>query len=219
MLRSRAAGYSVADMADDAAGLLDALGIERAHVVGASMGGMIAQAIAIRHPDRVLSLTSIMSNTGSRRSGGPSLRVLRTFLTPAPRDREGYVERTASLFALIGSPGFPRYEEELRERAGMAFDRGVDPAGSARQLAAIQAERDRTAQLRQVRVPTLVIHGTADKLVNPSGGRATARAVPGARLLLIDGMGHDLPRGTWPRILTAIAENAARADESARRAA
>src|SRR3989440_6800171 len=212
----RAAGYSLADMADDAMGLLDHLGIARAHVIGASMGGMIAQTIAIRHPDRVLSLASIMSNTGARLSGQPAPRVLPTFLKPAPRGREAYVEHAARMYALIGSPGFDRDEAELRERLGRAYDRGIDPAGTARQLAAIVTGRDRAPQLRKLDVPTVVIHGTADKLVNPSGGRATAKAIPGARLVTIDGMGHDLPRGAWPQIVDAIAENAARTAEPAR---
>jgi pimeloyl-ACP methyl ester carboxylesterase len=211
----RAAAYTLADMADDGIGLLDALGIDRAHVVGASMGGMIAQTMAFRHPDRVLSLVSIMSNTGARWSGQPALATYRFLLRRAPRDRAGYVEHLVRLFTRVGSPGFPRDEAEMRRRAGMAFDRGIDPAGSGRQLAAIVAAPNRTVDLGRITVPTLVIHGTADKLVAPSGGRATARAIPGARLLLIPGMGHDLPRPAWPRIIEAIAENAARAGEPA----
>jgi pimeloyl-ACP methyl ester carboxylesterase len=211
-LRDRkAAGYSLAEMADDAAGLLDALGIEAAHVVGASMGGMIAQTIAIRHPDRVLSLVSVMSNTGARLTGQPALRALPAFLRRPPRDREGYIEHTLGLYRVIGSPGFERDEDALRAMAGRAYDRGVDPAGTGRQLAAIQAERDRTPQLRRVTAPTLVIHGSQDRLVSHSGGRATAKAIPGARLLTIKGMGHDLPRGAWPQIIDGIVENAARA--------
>jgi pimeloyl-ACP methyl ester carboxylesterase len=207
----RAAGYTLADMADDAVGLLDHLGIERAHVVGASMGGMIAQMIAIRHPGRVISLVSIMSNTGARLTGQPALRVLPIFLKRAPRTREGYIEHTVRLFEAIGSPGFERDEEHFRTMLGLAYDRGIDPAGSARQLAAILADGDRAPQLRRLDVPALVIHGTADRLVHPSGGRATAKAIPGARLLLIKGMGHDLPRDAWPQIVDAIADNAARA--------
>jgi pimeloyl-ACP methyl ester carboxylesterase len=211
----RAAGYSLADMADDAIGLLDHLGIERAHVAGASMGGMIAQRIAIRHPARVPSLVSIMSNTGARLSGRPALRVLPVFLKRAPRSRDGYIEHTVKLFEAIGSPGFERDEAHFRTMLGRAYDRGIDPAGSGRQLAAILADGDRAPQLRALDVPTLVIHGTADPLIHPSGGKATAKAIPGARLLLIEGMGHDLPRAAWPRIVDAIADNAARADERA----
>jgi pimeloyl-ACP methyl ester carboxylesterase len=208
----KAAGYTLEHLADDAAALLDALGIERAHVVGASMGGMIAQTIAIRHPRRVMSLVSIMSNTGARLTGQPWPKTYPVLLSRSPADRDGYIEHTVRLFALIGSPGFERDEEDLRRRAGMSFDRGRNPAGIARQLAAIIASGNRTKDLRQIRMPTLVIHGTADRLVSPSGGRATARAIPGARLMLIEGMGHDLPRALWPRIVDGIVENAARAD-------
>jgi pimeloyl-ACP methyl ester carboxylesterase len=215
-LRNRkAASYSLADMADDAIGLLDHLGIEQAHVVGASMGGMIAQTIAFRHPQRVLSLVSIMSNTGARWTGQPALRVLPVFLKPAPRSREGYVEHTLALYDAIGSPGFERDRDELREMFGRAWDRGVDPAGSARQLAAIQTSGNRAADLKRITAPTMVIHGTADKLVHPSGGRATAKAIPGAELRMVEGMGHDLPRGAWAQIISAIVENAARAGEPA----
>jgi pimeloyl-ACP methyl ester carboxylesterase len=210
-----AAGYTLEDMADDAAGLLDRLEIDRAHVAGASMGGMIAQTLAIRHPERVLSLASIMANTGGRWKGQPALRIYPLFLRRAPRGRDGYVEHTVRLFRAIGSPGFDRDEEELREVAGRGYDRGVDAAGSARQLAAIVAASDRTAALAELSAPTVVIHGTADPMINPSGGRATARAIPGAELVSVEGMGHDLPRGAWPQILDAIAENAARAGDPA----
>jgi pimeloyl-ACP methyl ester carboxylesterase len=209
--RSLRAAYTLDDMADDAAGLLDALGIERAHVVGASMGGMIGQTLAVRHPARVRSLVSIMSTTGSRRVGQPAWRVYPILLRRAPADREAYVELAVRVFGLIGSPGFPRSEEELRAVARRSHERGVHSGGTARQLAAIVASGDRTADLARVRVPTLVVHGLADPLVNPSGGRATARAIPGARLLEIPGMGHDLPRGAWPRIIAGIAETAGRA--------
>jgi pimeloyl-ACP methyl ester carboxylesterase len=211
----KAAAYTLADMADDAVGLLDALGIAAAHVVGASMGGMIAQTIAFRHPRRVLSLVSIMSNTGARWSGQPSLSMYRTLLTRAPREREAFIEHQMQVFAKTGSPGFPRDEADQRELAVSSFERGIDPAGSGRQLAAIIASGDRTAELRTIRAPTLVVHGEQDRLVAPSGGRATAKAIPGARLLTIEGMGHDLPRGAWPRIIDAIAENAARTREPA----
>jgi pimeloyl-ACP methyl ester carboxylesterase len=207
----RAAGYSLSDMAADGIGLLDHLGIQQAHVVGASMGGMIAQTMAIEHPDRVLSLVSIMSNTGSRLTGQPSPRVLPMFLSPAPRDRDGHVEWQIKLFDLIGSPGFERDKDEMRRDFGRAYDRGINPAGHARQLAAIQTAGNRSAALARITVPTLVIHGTKDRLVGPSGGKATAKAIPGARLLLVEGMGHDLPRGAWPQIIEAIADNTARA--------
>src|SRR4051794_26838074 len=175
-----AAAYTLADMADDGVGLLDGLGIDRAHVVGASMGGMIAQTIAFRHPERVLSLVSIMSNTGARFSGQPSLSMYGTLLKRAPRDREGYIAHQMKTFAKTGSPGFPRDEADLRELATASYDRGHDPAGAGRQLAAIIASHDRSAELGTIRVPTTVIHGAKDKLVAPSGGRATAKAIPGA---------------------------------------
>jgi pimeloyl-ACP methyl ester carboxylesterase len=213
----RAAAYTLEDMAGDAVGLLDHLGVEHAHIVGASMGGMIAQTVAIRHPERVRSLASIMSNTGSLWNGQPSPRIYPVLLRRPGRGREGYVEHTVWAFEQIGSPGFPRSEEDLRALAEVSYDRGLNPAGSGRQLAAIIAAPDRTPDLQQLDMPTVVIHGTADKLVAPSGGRATARAIPGARLLMIEGMGHDLPRAAWPQILDAIEQNAARAAEPASR--
>jgi pimeloyl-ACP methyl ester carboxylesterase len=214
----RAAAYTLAEMAADGVGLLDHLGIERAHVVGASMGGMIAQTIAARRSERVLSLVSIMSSTGSRWSGQPTFRTYPKFLRPVAADREGYVDQAADLFAWIGSPGFDRDEAALRDMLGRMYDRGHHVGSSARQLAAILASGDRKDELRRITAPTLVIHGTADRLIAPSGGRATARAIPGARLLMIEGMGHDLPPGVWPQILDAIAENAGRAGGAEARA-
>src|SRR4051794_8561420 len=210
-----AAAYTLEDMAGDAGGLLDALGIGRAHVVGASMGGMIAQTIAVRFPERVLSLVSIMSNTGARWSGQPRLATYRVLLGRPPRERDAYIENMVKTFKVIGSPGFERDEAQLREMAGRSYDRGRNPAGAGRQLAAIIASGDRTELLHGIRVPTTVIHGQKDRLVSPSGGKATARAIPGARLVTIPGMGHDLPRGAWPQIIGAIADNAARAGEPA----
>jgi pimeloyl-ACP methyl ester carboxylesterase len=214
-----AAKYSLSDMADDGIGLLDQLGIERAHVAGASMGGMIAQTMAVRHPDRVLSLASIMSNTGHRWKGTPGLRVYPVFVRRPAADREGAIESSVSVFKLIGSPGFPFDEDETRRAAELSYERGFNPAGSGRQLAAILAAGDRTAELRGITAPTVVIHGTEDRMVRPSGGRATAAAIPGARLVSIEGMGHDLPRGAWDRIVDAIVANARRADASIGRAA
>jgi len=211
----RAARYTLEHMAADGIGLLDHLGIERAHVVGVSMGGMIAQTMAARHPDRVLSLASIISNTGARWTGQPSPRMYPLLLKKPPRDREGYVRHTVDVFKKIGSQGFPIDEDELRRTAERSFDRGLNPAGSTRQLAAIIASGDRTPLLRTITVPTVVIHGRKDRLVPASGGRATAKAIPGARLVIIDGMGHDLPRGAWPRLLDEIEQNAARAGEPA----
>jgi pimeloyl-ACP methyl ester carboxylesterase len=213
----RAALYTLEDMADDAVGLLDHLGIAQAHVLGASMGGMIAQVLAIRHPDRVLSLTSMMSNTGSRWKGQPSWRLYHVLLARPPRDREGYLRHAEWVFERIGSRALDRGAEDIRKLAELSYQRGLNPAGAGRQLAAIIASGDRTPQLRQLTVPTLVVHGTADRFVTPSGGRATAQSIPGARLLMIEGMGHDLPRSAWPQILDAFEANAARAGE--RRAA
>jgi pimeloyl-ACP methyl ester carboxylesterase len=220
LLRDKsAASYSLADMAADGIGVLDHLGIERAHVVGASMGGMIAQTMAARHPDRVRSLASLMSNTGHRWKGTPGLRIYPVFIRRPAGDREGAIESAVSVFKLIGSPGFPFDEQETRNAAELSYDRGYDPAGTGRQLAAIIAAGDRTSELHRITAPTVVIHGTKDKMVRPSGGRATAAAIPGSRLVWIEGMGHDLPRGAWDRMVDAIVANAERADTSARRPA
>ena len=212
-----AAAYTLSDMAADAVGLLDHLGIETAHVVGASMGGMIAQTVAIDHPDRVLSLVSIMSNTGGRFSGQPALTLYPVLLRRPPRDRDAYIEHAVTVFGKIGSRGDIGHDDaHLRDIAARSYDRGITGAGTGRQLAAVLADRGRGDRLKGVRVPTLVIHGTADRLVRPSGGRATAKAVPGARLMLVDGMGHDLPPGAWEQVADGIADNAARAAEPAR---
>jgi pimeloyl-ACP methyl ester carboxylesterase len=203
--------YRLRDMAADTVGLMDHLGIDSAHVVGASMGGMIAQTVAIEHPDRVRSLVSIMSTTGSRRVGHPSYRTFGLLLGKRPREREAAIERAVATFKVIGSPGYPFEEERVREIAARSFDRGHSQAGIARQLHAITASGDRTAGLRRLDVRTAVIHGKSDILVNPSGGRATAKAIPGARLKMIDGMGHDMPRALWPTFVEEIYCNAARA--------
>jgi pimeloyl-ACP methyl ester carboxylesterase len=206
-----AATYTLSDMARDGAGLLEHLGLESAHVVGASMGGMIAQTLAIEHPQRVRSLTSIMSTTGDRAVGAATQEALGVLMAPPAKNREEAQERAVATFRVIGSPGFRLDEDALRERAGMAFDRSYDPAGVARQLAAIVTTADRTERLRGLGVPTLVIHGAQDPLVNVSGGRATAAAIPGAELTIIEGMGHDLPRELWGRIVDAISNLTARA--------
>ena len=204
------APYLLTDMADDSFGLLDALGIERAHVMGASMGGMIAQTMAIGRPERLLSLTSIMSTTGERRAGMPKLRVWSVLMRRAPAERAAFQEYFVRMFRMIGSPGFPQDEARVRELAGATFDRSHNPAGTARQLAAILASGDRTPRLRELRLPTTVIHGTDDPLVPFRGGVATARAVPGAELVAIPGMGHDLPREVWPKVHEALAHNSER---------
>ncbi len=203
--------YGLPDLATDTIGLLDALGLDRVHLVGASMGGMIAQLVAVRAPERVRSLTSIMSTTGAPGVGAPAEVALPVLLAPAATDRESAIQRVIDTYRVIGSPGFEFDEAALRERAGLAFDRAHNPAGVARQLAAIVSTHDRTPDLAKVSVPTLVIHGAQDTLVDVSGGRATAAAIPDAELLVVDGMGHDLPRALWPEILDRITALTARA--------
>jgi pimeloyl-ACP methyl ester carboxylesterase len=203
--------YLLADLADDTAGLLDALGIAKAHIVGASMGGMIAQQFVIDHTDRVRSLCSIMSTTGDPSVGQQSPEAMAVLGRPPVTSREEAVEATVQSARIISSPGFPFDEDELRERAAARYDRSYRPAGTLRQTVAIVASPDRTAGLRKVSVPTVVIHGEADPLIDVSGGRATAAAVEGSELLLIPGMGHDLPREVWARIVDAIVDNAEKA--------
>ncbi len=212
-----AARYTLADMAQDAAGLLNELELAPAHVIGASQGGMIAQTLAARHPKQVRSLVSMMSSTGGRWVGRPALSSYPIFLRKAPREREAFIEHAARMFAKVGSRGIPQDIDGVREIAALSFDRELDRTGAGRQLAAIIASGDRTAELRRITAPTLVIHGTADTLVSPSGGRATARAIAGAKLMMIEGMGHDLPRVLWPRLIDAFATHAAEADRLAER--
>jgi len=212
MRRPVEAPYLLRDMAADAAGLLAALDIERAHVVGASMGGMIAQTLALDAPARVRSLTSIMSTTGNPDLPQPRPDAMAVLLTPPPPDREGAIARGVEVFRTIGSPGFPFDEPEIRSLAARTYDRGFNPMGTARQLVAILASGDRTERLRALRLPTLVVHGKEDPLVPFPAGEATAAAIPGATMLAIEGMGHDMPRPVWPRMIDAICEVAARAD-------
>lgn len=210
--RSRAAAqYDLGDMADDAAGLLRELDLAPAHVIGASMGGMIAQTLAIQHPRRVRSLVSIMSTTGNRRVGQAHPRLWPRMLRRVRREREAYIRDFIETYQTIGSTLYPPDPERMRGRAERCFERGLHPSGAVRQLAAIITADDRTPFLRELDVPTTVIHGSADPLVRPSGGRATAGAIPGARLLMLEGMGHDLPPELWPQIIDAICENASAA--------
>ncbi|MGH3716653.1 MAG: alpha/beta fold hydrolase, partial [Micromonosporaceae bacterium] len=194
----RRAPYPLPSLASDAAGLLGHLETGPAHVVGCSMGGMIAQLLALEHPQLVRSLTSIMSSTGSRLVGRPSRRGAAALMSAPPIERDPYVAHLVTVFRKIGSPGYPFDADRMAERAGRTFDRGINRAGTARQLAACLAATDRTAALRKVRVPAAVIHGAADPLIHVSGGVATARAIPDCELHVIDGMGHDLPETLWP---------------------
>jgi pimeloyl-ACP methyl ester carboxylesterase len=207
--------YTLSDMADDAIGVLDHLGVDKAHITGASMGGMIAQTLVIDHPDRALSLVSIMSTTGRRSVGWQDPRLFPMLLARERHQRASYIERSVRTWAAIGSPGYPTPPDETRERAGETFDRGISTSGVIRQMLAILAQPDRSRALREVTVPTLVIHGLADRLVHVSGGRATAHAVPGAELLLIPGMGHDLPAALWPTFADGIERTAQRAEADA----
>jgi len=204
--------YTLDDMADDVAGLLDALRLETAHVCGASMGGMIAQTVAIRHGRRLRSLTSIMSSTGNPSLPPAKPEAMAVLMTPPPTDRASSLDAAVRTWRTIGSPGFPFDETKIRARAGRLYDRAFYPQGTARQLAAILAHGSRVEKLRDVSVPTLVIHGAADSLVPLEGGRDTARAIPGAELLVIEGMGHDLPEGAWPQLVGAISEHTAKAE-------
>ncbi len=205
------APYTLSTMADDAVGLLDALDIPAAHVVGASMGGMIAQMIAIEHADRVLSLTSIMSTTGASDIGQPDPEAMMALLTPPPTDRDGAIAATVDTSRIIGGSLFDA--DEARARAAEAYDRCFNPAGPAFHIAAIAATGDRTDRLGSVQAPTLVIHGREDPLVTLSGGEATATAIPGADLLVLGKMGHDMPRSYWPQIADAIFGIAVRGED------
>ncbi|XVQ84221.1 alpha/beta fold hydrolase [Microbispora siamensis] len=200
-----APSYTLDDMADDTVGLMDVLGWESAHVVGASMGGMIAQALAIRHPARVRTLTSIMSTPGPR-VGRATEAAMTALMAPPARDRDEAIARAVATARVVGSPGYEMDVERVTRVAVEAYDRGFDPAGTARQFTAIRISGDRTEGLRGLSVPALVIHGEDDPLVTPEGGTATADAIPGAKLLTFPGMGHDLPRPLWPVIAEAIAE-------------
>jgi pimeloyl-ACP methyl ester carboxylesterase len=219
MGRSGSAAYLLRDMAADSVALLDHLGIDAAHVAGASMGGMIAQTMAIDHRERVRSMVSIMSNTGSRWTGMPSRKAMAVLLARPPRGREAAIERAVKTFKVIGSPGYPFEEERVRQISGRSYDRGHSAAGVLRQLHAITASGDRTEALRRLDLPATVIHGSRDPLIRPAGGRATARAIPNARLKVVDGMGHDLPRQLWPVFADEIAANAARARSAAKQPA
>ncbi len=197
--------YALVDLACDAAGLIDALGLVSAHVVGASMGGMIGQLLAIEHPARVRSLTSIMSTTGGRGVGEASDAAMAVLTATPARTREAVLDAAVLANGVVGSPSYPMAAEDLRSRAARAFDRAYDPAGFARQLQACLITPDRSEALRRLEMPALVVHGAVDALIGVSGGRATAAAIPGAELLVLDGVGHELPEPLWPDVADRIA--------------
>lgn len=197
--------YTLSDMAGDAAGLLDALGIESANIVGASMGGMIAQTFAVEYPAKTRTLVSIMSTTGNQTVGQPNPDALAAMLAPPPATRDEAIENGLKVWQTIGSPGFEIDEQTVKDRIAASYDRSFYPEGMARQLAAIMSQPDRTEALGKVTVPALVIHGEADPLVTPSGGKATAEAIPGAKLKLIPGMGHDLPQALHGELVKDLA--------------
>ena len=200
--------YTIEDMADDAVGLLDALEIEKAHICGISMGGMIAQTIALNHRERILSLISIYSQTGNPALPPPTPEALECLLTPPPIEREANIIYTLDVWRTFSGKGFPRDEDWHRKIAAQAYDRAFYPEGVARQLAAVLTQKNRKPDLGSVSVPTLVIHGADDPLVPVEGGKDTAEAIPGAELIIIDGMGHDLPRGgAWPQIVDSIVDH------------
>ena len=203
-----AAPYRLGDMADDTVGLMDALGIKSAHLVGASMGGMIAQEIAISYPQRVRSLTSIMSTTGSPKVPPPTREASAMLMAPPPTTKEEFLTRFAQTWKVLRVGHFPLDEAKDRERAERIFARGLNPAGVGRQLRAVLASGSRKERLRAVKAPTLVIHGTVDPLVRPEGGKDTAASIPGAKLMMVDGMGHAIPIPMWPPIIDAIDKHA-----------
>jgi pimeloyl-ACP methyl ester carboxylesterase len=199
------AAYVLSDMAGDAAGLLDVLGVQSAHVLGVSMGGMIAQTLSIEHPSRVRSLVSIMSTTGDPAVGAPQPDAMALLVRGPAGDRTQAIDQSVEVSRAIRSPGFVFHEDYVRELAGRAFDRAFHPAGTGRQLVAIIASGDRTAGLRRLECPTLVIHGEDDVLVHPSGGKATAAAIPGAELIMVPGMGHHIPQELFGDLADRVA--------------
>ena len=207
----RKLAYSMSDMASDAIGVLDHLGIDRAHVAGFSMGGMVVQTMAIEHPERILSLTSIMSRTGAYKDALPGAKELVALMKVGPEDLEGFLDNMRTLAGVIGSPAYPADPDWLRAQGELAYSRGLHREGTARQLHAINCQPNRTKRLRRLDLPALVIHGSADRLVFTRGGRATARAIPGAKLRIYEGMGHDLPMELWPQFAAEIEAVAARA--------
>ena len=205
--------YTLDDMADDAAGLLQALGIPAAHVVGASMGGAIAQLFAIRHPRQVLTLTSIMSSTGNPDLPQPAPEMMALLVKPVPDEREARVQQTLETSRTLSGPGFEFDEAARREMIELSLDRDPDRTGQGRQMLAITSAGSHKEALANIKVPTLVIHGDADPLVPIAGGYDTAEAISGAKMLVIEGMGHSMPEGAWPRMIDSIVELAQKASE------
>jgi pimeloyl-ACP methyl ester carboxylesterase len=205
--------YTIEDMADDAAGLLDTLNVDKAHVCGMSMGGFIAQTLAINNPSRILSLTSIYSTAGNRTKFPPTQEVSEAMMIPVPREREPYIEYMVDFYKLTYGSGLPFDEASHRELFGKAYDRSLCPEGSLRQLLAVMTQNNRTSKLGDLNVPTLIIHGDADPLVPLAGGQATADAIPGAKLMVIKGMGHATPNlnAYWDKIKDAIIKHMAKA--------
>lgn len=214
--RSVEAPYTLEDMAHDGIGLLDHLGIESAHVCGMSMGGMIVQTMALTAPQRVRSLVSIMSTTGARRVGYQHPSLLPSLLMPRGKGRDAYIQNSAAFWKLIQSPGYPRPDDDVRSRAEETWDRGFSATGVLRQMMAVVTQPNRTSALRALTVPAAVIHGEADKMVHPSGGKATAKAIPGCELVLISGMGHDTPHELFEDFTTVIRRTADRARKRSR---
>jgi pimeloyl-ACP methyl ester carboxylesterase len=209
------AAYTLSHMAADTVGLLDALDVDAAHFVGLSLGGAIAQTIAIEHPTRILSLTSMMSTTGAMTVGQPNMETLKAvFGGPPATTRQAVIDRAVRVFSVISSPTYPADLAAIAERTGLAWDRGHDEIAIGRQGVASVASGDRTSRLQEVNVPTLVIHGLADPICDASGGRATAAAIPGAELVLIDGLGHSLPSGLWERFADHVAHIVKRGEAS-----
>lgn len=216
VVRRKQPPYTIDDLAADTVGLMDALGLDSVHLVGASMGGFIAQTVAIRHPRRIRSLTLIMTSTGSRRVGNPKPALFsRLTKRRVTADRRSAQEATLETFRIIGSKGYAFDEEYLMDMAGESYDRAHDPGGYLRQMAAIATQSDRTDDLRRLRVPALVIHGLHDPLVAVSGGLAAAKLLRNAKFVGFSGMGHDLPRELWPEFVQEIGNLAARTESSA----
>lgn len=211
------ASYTLSNMAEDTIGLLDHLGIKNAHFVGASLGGAVAQTVAIEHVGRIRSLTSIMSSTGNPTVGQMAPEAMRVLGAATPKTREEAIEQAVAAYKVMCSPGFETDEADARQQSAEAYDRSFDPKGRLRQALAGIASGDRTAQLQSLSIPTLVIHGANDKIVDVSGGRATAGAIDGANLVAIEGMGHELPAPLWPRIVELIGDHVLCAEGALRR--